>query len=295
MTNEIESVFKKFHRFPSLRYIINTDATTTTVLLKIGIQVTLHVVEKNSFGGVLLQETGSIEHYHELQRYAHEKNLQLKSTGLFKKKSKLVGDSEELIYKNLGLSFISPELRENRGEIQAAANHTLPRLVELQDIKGDLHCHTNETDGSVSLEEMVEAARTQGYAYVAITDHSQSLKITHGMDEKRLLKQIEQIEQIDRLNETLSDFVILKSMEVDILEDGSLDLADEVLKELDLTVCSIHSKFHLSMNKQTERIVRAMDNRYFNILGHATGRLISHRPPWMALAKDVINTYNLRD
>jgi DNA polymerase (family 10) len=277
IATDVQHVFDQFYKFPSIRYIVNKGKNKTTVLLKIGIEMTLHAVPEKYFASTLLQMTGSIEHYQILKSKANEKNFRLTQKGLLNDKQKLSITSESDIYEALDLSFIPPELRENRGEIAAACQHRLPKLVELKDIKGDLHCHTNETDGSFSLEEMVDAARAQGYEYVAITDHSQSLKITHGMDEKRLLKQIE---MINLLNEKFSNFRILKSMEVDILEDGSLDLSNDVLKELDITVCSVHSKFGISLEKQTERVIRAMDNPYFNILGHATGRLINHRPPY---------------
>jgi DNA polymerase (family 10) len=150
-------------------------------------------------------------------------------------------------------------------------------LITLKDIRGDLHIHTKETDGRHSIEEMVTAAKDCGYEYLAVTEHSKRVTVARGIDAKRL---VAQVEQIDRLNETLKGFVILKAIEVDILEDGSLDLPDEVLKFLDLTVCSVHSKFNLSREKQTERIIRAMDNPYFNILAHPTGRLINEREPY---------------
>jgi DNA polymerase (family 10) len=175
------------------------------------------------------------------------------------------------------MQYVEPELRENNGEIEAALKHKLPKLVELSDIRGDLHSHTNETDGHYTLAEMVAVAQAKGYEYLAITDHSQRLTVANGLDKKRLLAQIR---AIDALNEQLKGFTILKAIEVDILEDGSLDLPDDVLKELDLTVCSVHSKFNLSEKKQTERIVRAMDNPHFKILGHPTGRLLNQRPPY---------------
>jgi DNA polymerase (family 10) len=177
----------------------------------------------------------------------------------------------------VGLPYIEPELRENRGEIEAAKENRLPKLITLDKIRGDLHAHTNATDGRSDLEEMVEAAREQGYEYIAITDHTQRLKMAHGQDPRRVRAQIK---KIDRLNEKLKGFRILKAAEVDILEDGRLDLPDDVLKELDLTVCSVHSKFNLSLDQQTQRVLRAMDNRYFKIFGHPSGRLIQQREPY---------------
>ncbi|MDP1731627.1 MAG: PHP domain-containing protein, partial [Devosia sp.] len=170
--------------------------------------------------------------------------------------------------------YIEPEIREDRGEIEAAAAGRLPRLITLADIKGDLHVHTKDSDGKSTLAEMAEAARSHGYGYLAITDHSQHATVAHGLDPKRLAAQLD---EIDRLNEELEGIVLLKSCEVDILPDGKLDLPDSLLKRLDLTVCAVHSRFELDIEAQTSRIIRAMDNRYCNILAHPTGRLIGER------------------
>jgi len=181
------------------------------------------------------------------------------------------------VFDSVGLPFIPPELRENRGEIEAASMGRLPVLVELDDIRGDLHCHTNATDGHHSLEQMARAAQELGYEYLAISDHSRHVSVAHGLDSRRLEAQIA---AIDRLNEKLGGLVLLKSAEVDILEDGSLDLPDAVLTQLDFTVCAVHYKFDLSRKRQTERVLRAMDNPHFNILAHPTGRLINEREPY---------------
>jgi DNA polymerase (family 10) len=175
------------------------------------------------------------------------------------------------------LPYIEPELREDRGEIQAARENELPDLIPLRDIPGDLHTHTKAADGKSSLEEMASAAKEHGYEYIVISDHSQSLAVAKGFGARRLA---EQIEEIDRFNEKMTDFRILKSIEVDILEGGSLDLPDKILKRLDITTCSVHGKFNLSREKQTERILQAMDNPHFHILGHPTGRLINERAPY---------------
>lgn len=272
-----KTLFNTILTFPYIKAILKTSYNSMQVQLKIGIPFTFYVVNEDCVGAKTLYLTGVKSHYQSLKKIAKRNNLNLTLKGLYKDHKKIAGENEEDIYHEIGLPFIEPELRENNGEIAAAIDNKLPQLITLKDIKGDLHCHTNETDGSFSLEEMVEAAKSHGYEYVAITDHSQSLKITHGMDEKRLLQQIK---QIDKLNEKYANFVILKSMEIDILENGSLDLSNDILKELDLTVCSIHSKFRLPIEKQTERVLRAMDNPFFNILGHATGRLLFHRPPY---------------
>jgi len=277
VTDDSENLFSKIHLIPSIKYIIETKFNYTLVELKIGLRIKFIIVDKNEFAPALLKATGSESHYDQLRARATKFGMDLKENSVIVNKKLLKCSTEKDIYRFLKLEYIPPELRENRGEIDSAAKNEIPNLIELTDIKGDLHCHTNETDGNHTLEEMVFSAQARGYEYVAITDHSQSLKITNGMNETRLLKQIE---QINKLNQKLRNFTILKSMEIDILEDGSLDLSNEVLRELDLTVCSVHSRFGLSLIKQTERIIRAMDNPYFNILGHATGRLLQHRKPY---------------
>ncbi|MBV9575957.1 MAG: PHP domain-containing protein, partial [Gammaproteobacteria bacterium] len=234
-----------------------------------------HLVKNDNLGFSLLTYTGSNEHINSLNAYAEKNtNLNCKNENSYKL---FLGDTEEKIYNKLKLPFIPPELRENRGEIIVAKKNMLPNLITLNDIKGDLHSHTNETDGIETLAVMVAAAFQKGYEYFAITDHSKRLAITNGLNEKRLLKQIE---LINKLNLKYTNIKILKSIEVDILEDGKLDLSNDVLKELDICVCSLHSKFKLPADKQTERIIRAMDNPYFNILGHMTGRLLTSRPPY---------------
>jgi DNA polymerase (family 10) len=183
--------------------------------------------------------------------------------------------TEESLYSKFGLEYIEPELREGYDEVERAAKNALPRLVTAKDIKGDLHAHSTSSDGSDSIEDMAEAARERGYEYIGISDHSQSLKIAGGVSVEDLWAQIK---YIDKLNGRLRGFRILKSSEVDILADGSLDYPDDLLRELDYTVCSIHSRFALNREQQTERLLRAMDNPNFNILGHATGRLLLKRP-----------------
>jgi DNA polymerase (family 10) len=196
---------------------------------------------------------------------------------LFKGEQSVAGVTEESVYAAVGLPWIPPELRENRGEFEAAQSARLPNLVELADLKGDLHVHTKATDGRNSLKEMVAAARGRGFEYLAITDHSRRLTMAHGLDPKRLF---EQLEAIDRMNDSAPGVTILKGIEVDILEDGSLDLPDEDLGKLDLVVGAVHSHFRLSREKQTERIMRAMDHQHFTILAHPSGRLIDEREPY---------------
>ncbi|MBD3316461.1 MAG: PHP domain-containing protein, partial [Chitinivibrionales bacterium] len=186
-----------------------------------------------------------------------------------------------------GLPYIPPELREAAGEIEAAEKYKLPHLITLHDIRGDLHTHSTYTDGKNSVEEMAEAARRRGYEYLALCDHSQRITVAHGLDPKRLGRQGK---EIDGLNEKLKEIVVLKGCEVDILEDGTLDLPDKTLEKLDLTVCSIHSKFKLSRAKQTERVLRAMHNPNFVIFAHPTGRLVNEREPYDIDLEKIIKT-----
>jgi DNA polymerase (family 10) len=214
-----------------------------------------------------------------------QKGFKINEYGVFRGDKRLAGKTEEEVYDKAGLPYIEPELRENRGEIEAAQKGKLPKLVSTKDLKGDLHAHTKETDGHNSLKEMAEAAREHGYEYLAITEHSKRVSMAKGLDVRRLKKQIK---EIDRLNQKLDNVILLKGIEVDILKDGSLDLPDEVLKELDLTVCSVHYNPNLSQRQQTERIIRAMDNPYFNILAHPTGRLINERRPYEVNLEEVM-------
>jgi DNA polymerase (family 10) len=245
--------------------------------LKSGMQVDLRVVPQISYGAALVYFTGSKAHNIAIRRLAIKRGYKINEYGVFKGAKRIAGKTEAEVYQRLGLPFIEPELRENRGEIEAARNGGLPQLIVRTDLKGDLHCHTNASDGRHSLEQMAAAAAARGHEYISINDHSKRVTIANGLDERRVL---EQIKAIDRLNEKRDDIVLLKSVELDILEHGRLDLPNRVLKELDLTVCAVHSRFGLPRRQQTERILRAMDNRYFNILAHPTGRLINERTPY---------------
>ncbi len=267
-------VIQRFTDFDDVGEVVSHGSTRSTVHLESGLQVDLRVVPEVSYGAALHYFTGSKAHNIALRKMAQKRDLKINEYGVYKGKKRITGRTEDEIYKQFGLAYIEPELRENRGEIEAARAGRLPDLIEVADIRGDLHMHTTATDGRDSLKDMTEAAAERGYEYIAITDHSRRLTVVNGLDEKRLRKQIEGIE---RLNERLQNIEILTGIEVDILEDGSLDLPDDVLKALDLRVCSIHSKFRLSRKKQTERVLRAMDNPYFNIFAHPTGRLINKR------------------
>ena len=269
-----EKVMDHFAAYEDIVEILSKGGTRASVRLRTGLQVDLRVVPEQSYGAALLYFTGSKAHNIALRTIAVKRGLKIIEYGVFEGSNNIGGTTEEDIYRLLGLPYIEPELRENLGEIEAAYEHKLPALITLQDIRGDLHAHTNATDGASSLEEIARAAMARGYEYLAITDHTKQVSIAHGQDAARVLKQLK---AIDALNARLKSFKLLKSAEVDILEDGSLDLPDEVLKQFDVTVCAVHSKFALSAGKQTERIIRAMDSHYFNIFAHPTGRLIGKR------------------
>ena len=272
--DDSKPVMDRFTGHPDVAEVASSGETRATVYLKSGLQVDLRVVKAASFGAALHYFTGSKAHNVAIRKMANERKLKVNEYGVHKGSKRVAGKTEEDVFKQVDLPWIPPELRENRGEIEAAQEDRLPDLVQEKDIRGDLHMHTSATDGRNDIREMAEEARRLGYDYIAITDHSKRLTMARGLDAKRLRQQLS---DIDRLNDELDGITVLKGIEVDILEDGKLDLPDDVLDELDLTVCSIHSKFDLSRKKQTERVLRAMDNPRFNILGHPTGRLINER------------------
>ena len=257
--------------------VLARGETRATVILRCGLQVDLRVVAPESFGAALHYFTGSKAHNIAIRRLGQQRGLKINEYGVFRGRKRVAGRTEAEVYKSVGLPYIPPELREDHGEIEAARAGRLPKLVARKDLKGDLHVHTKATDGHHTLAEMAEAARARGLKYLAITEHSRRLKVARGLDPRRLL---EQMDAIDALNERLQGITLLKGIEVDILEDGSLDLPDKVLGRLDLVVGAVHSRFNLSRKKQTERIVRAMDHPHFTILAHPTGRLIDLREPY---------------
>jgi len=208
---------------------------------------------------------------------AQRKGLKISEYGVFRGSRRVAGETEESVYAAVGLSWIAPELREDRGELEAAARGELPKLVELGDLKGDLHVHTKASDGHDTVRDMALAAKAHGFAYLAITDHSQSQRVAHGLDATRLAKQIG---EIDRLNGELGGITLLKGAEVDILDDGSLDLPDSILGKLDVVVAAVHSRFDLPRARQTARILKVLDHPLVNVLAHPTGRLIEEREPY---------------
>lgn len=262
---------------PHVRKILAKGETKASVRLENGLQVDLRVVPHESYGAALLYFTGSKSHNVALRQLAQQRGLKLNEYGVFRGEKLLAGETEESVYALLGLPWIPPELRENRGEVELARSGRMPQLVGLGDLAGDLHVHTKATDGRQTVQEMAEAARLRGWRYVAITDHSRRLTMAKGLDSARLLQQMD---EIDRLNATLSGITILKGIEVDILENGNLDLPDTVLGQLDLVVGAVHSRFKLSPRMQTERIMKAMDHPHFSILAHPSGRLIGQRQPY---------------
>jgi DNA polymerase (family X) len=271
---EPDKAIGHFVSYEEVQRVLSRGETKSSVKLYSGLQVDLRIFSRESYGAAMLYFTGSKAHSIALRKIGQEKNYKVNEYGVYDGNKFLAGGSEKEIYEKLGLRFIEPELREDRGEIEAARNGLLPDLVTLQDIKGDLQSHTTATDGKYSLADMADAAGKRGYEYFAITDHSKKVAMARGLDEKRLA---DQIIEIDALNLNNKGIRILKAIEVDILEDGSLDLPDEILKELDLVVGAIHYNMKLPRKKQTRRIIRAMENPCFNILAHPTGRKIGAR------------------
>ena len=264
-TDDFPNVVERLQRYGGRTPLVDSGADHASFALSSGILLRLQLAPDKDWGFHMVTCTGSKAHLKKLTAVT-EPLRDLKRAGFA---------SEKSLYRRFGLQYIEPELREGHDEVERAKAGTLPRLVTAKDIRGELHAHSLSSDGVDSIEDMAEAARERGYEYIGITDHSQSLKIAGGVSVDDLWQQVR---YIDKLNGKLRGFRILKSSEVDILADGALDYPDDLLKELDYTVCSIHSRFALDKKAQTERLLRAMDNRYFNILGHATGRLLLKRP-----------------
>jgi DNA polymerase (family 10) len=271
------AVMDHFTRYDEVAEVISRGTTRSRVRLRSGLSVDLRLVPQVSYGAALHYFTGSKAHNIAVRKLGQKKGYKINEYGVFRGRKRIAGKTEKAVYASVGLPYIPPELRENRGELEAARARRLPRLIRLEDMRGDLHCHTRATDGHDTLEQMARAAAARGYEYLSINDHSRHLTVARGLDSKRLRAQLR---AIDRLNGKLDGIVLLKSIEVDILENGTLDLPDSVLRELDFTVCSVHYRFDLPSSRQTQRILRAMDNPCFNILGHPTGRLINEREPY---------------
>jgi DNA polymerase (family X) len=270
-------VMDRFVAYGAVASVVSRGPTRSTVMFRSNLQVDLRVVPEASFGAALYYLTGSKAHSIAVRKRGQERGLKINEYGAFRGDLQVAGATEASMFASVGLAFIPPELREDRGEFAAAAEGRLPKLVEIGDIRGDLHAHSTATDGRSTLRAMAEAARDRRLEYLAMTEHSKRLAMAHGLDADRLMQQID---AIDRLNEELTGITLLKSIEVDILEGGDLDLPDDVLGRLDLVVGAVHSRFELSREAQTRRILRAMDHPHFSILAHPTGRLILQRAPY---------------
>lgn len=268
------AVITAFLEYPSIKKAMAEGPTRATVILETGMQVDLRVVPDDSFGAALQYFTGSKTHNIGTRKLALEKGLKLNEYGMYKGDKKVAGATEEEIYKILDLEWVTPELREDRGELEAAAKHTLPTLLELKDIKGDFQFHTDHSDGTATLEEMAAAAQAQGLEYVVVTDHSKFVGITHGQDEAQLAKQIK---EVAALNKKLKNFTVLAGVEVDILADGALALPDSILEKLDVVIAAIHTNFKLDREHQTKRLIAAINNPNVDMIAHPTGRILNQR------------------
>jgi DNA polymerase (family 10) len=271
------AVTSAFATLTEVARVLGRGETKCSVKLETGLQVDLRVVPAESFGAALLYFTGSKAHNVALRQLAIKQGFKLNEYGLFRGTRRVAGRTEAEIYDRLGLAFVPPELREDQGEIDAARAGTLPRLIEPGALRGDLQTQTDWTDGADSIEAMARAARALGLEYIAITDHTVSLAMTGGCDERKLRRQMR---EIDRLNRKLGEIRILKGAEVNINQDGTLDIADDALAELDVVGIAVHSHFHLPRAAMTTRIVRAMRNPHADILFHPTGRVLQKREPY---------------
>jgi DNA polymerase (family 10) len=273
-----EKVINEFVSLPLVKEVLAKGPTKASVVLSPGLQADLRMVEHDSFGSLLQYFTGSKEHNIALRTKYQKKGLKLSEYGI----TDVAHDrlekfaTEEAFYKRLGMQYIPPEIREDQGEIELSEKHAIPRLVDLRDIRGDFHAHSNWSDGNNTIEEMALAAKDEGYKYIAITDHSKGLGIAHGLTEERLK---EQVREIHRLNQKLKGFRILCGMEVDIRADGSIDMPDHMLAELDCVVGAVHSSFNQSEERVTRRIIKAIENPHIDIIAHPTSRLIGEREP----------------
>lgn len=276
-SSDPEAVMAAFTALPMVGEVIARGLTKSSIRTRDDLQVDLRVVASDSFGAAAHYFTGSKAHNIRIRSLAGEQGLKVNEYGVFEGDRSIAGRTEAEVFESLGLPFIPPEIREDRGEIEAALEGRLPRLLAVEDIRGDLHTHSEWSDGTSTIEAMARAARSRGYRYLAVCDHSPHLGVTNGLDARRLL---EQAREIDTVNRTADGIRLLKGVEVDILADGSLDLPDEVLRRLDIVVASVHSRFHMDAGEMTRRVVRAVAHPHVHVLGHPTGRLIGRREPY---------------
>lgn len=281
VSKKTREIMKLFVSLLEVKAVIVKGETKTSVRLKIGIDADLRVVPKKSLGATIQYFVGDKNHNIAIRMIAEKKGYKLNEYGLFKGAKIIAGDNEKEIYKKLGMDWIPYELRRNSGEIEAAKIHRLPKLVENRDIRGDLQIQTSWTDGEHTIEQMAREAQRIGREYIAITDHTKSLAMMGGSDEKKLERQIKEIDKIQqKLKREGSNIVILRGAEVNILRDGSLDINNKMLAKLDVVGAAVHSFFNLTEKEQTKRIIRAMENPYVDILFHPTGRVINKRPSY---------------
>jgi len=285
-----EKIMKYFNDYEDVSKVLSSGETKSSVILNDGIQVDLRLVKEENYGAALQYFTGSKEHSVKLRKISKDQGLKINEYGIFDGDERIGGEEEKDMYEILGLPYMAPELRGNRGELEIEQASDLPDLIKIEDIKGDFQMHTDATDGRNTMEEMIEAAIEKGYQYIAITDHSKRVTVANGLDADGVKKQIE---KIDKMNEKYDGIKILKSMEVDILKDGSLDLSDDILSKLDIRICAIHYNTNLSREDQTKRMIKAIENPFCDIIAHPTGRIISSREPYaidldqvMAAAKE---------
>ena len=276
-SEEPAQAIARFVRYGEVKEVVAQGTTRAAVVLASGLPCDLRVVPRVCFGAALHYFTGSKAHNIAVRKLGLERGLKINEYGVWRGRKRIAGETEESVYAAVALPYIAPELREDAGELEAARRGELPRLVELAELRGDLHAHTRATDGRNTLREMGLAAKARGLEYLAITDHSRRVAMAHGLDPQRLARQVQEIE---RLNAGLSGITLLKGIELDILEDGALDLPDSILGKLDLVVGAVHGKLSLPRARQTERILAAMDNPHFTILAHPTGRLLGERPAY---------------
>lgn len=276
-----KEVMEAFIKMPEVGRVVAHGETKSVVKLKNGLEIDLRVVAPESLGAAAQYFTGDKNHNVEMRKIAIAHGYKLNEYGLYKGEKLVAGKTEEEIYNKLGLEYIEPELRTLTGEIKAAQNHNLPKLINYDDLRGDLQVQTNWTDGENSIEEMAEAAMKMGLEYILITDHTKSLAMTGGSDEKKLMRQMAEIDKINKRSKFQNaGFKILKGAEVNILKDGSLDIDDKTLAKLDIVGVAVHSLFNLSRADQTKRIIKVMENPNVDILFHPTGRIINKRPAY---------------
>ena len=283
-----EKVMSAFVHLPAVKEVLMHGPTKSSVVISEGIQMDLRVVEEASYGAALAYFTGSKSHNIRLREMAVKAGMKINEYGIFREKDdrRMGGEKEEDVYRLLGLPYIPPELREDTGEIEAALENRLPKLLELADMKGDLHVHTKHSDGSHTVQELIEAARERGYEYIAVTDHTKGLGIARGLNAEEILEELKEIKAVNR---RLRGFRVIMGAEVDIRSDYTLDLPDDVLSRLDIVVASVHSGFRQGREQITKRLVSAIKNPYVTVIAHPTGRLIGERDAYEVDMEEVFS------